>query len=188
MNKKKIIYPVIVILLLVIAIAGYISFNKTTGQIAKLNYDQGFEAARNLYTKVCVPPTANPAEINITSLYGKIIAVQSDGILVEANPIGLNGTEKKTVTVKIDGNTEIKQVVLKDETEYKNELSTYQTKIATNAQDLNPAEPPPSQYKQVSINITDLKTGHNVTVSVIGNITATTDEVTASQIIVDFAK
>jgi len=188
MNKKKIIYLLIIILLLVIAFAGILYIKKMTDNVAKLKYYQGWEEAKKLYAKVCVPATVDQASEKISNFYGKIKEVKADSIIVEANPIGLYSKGKKTMSVKIGENTQIKQIVLKDESEYNQELKLYQAKIGATSQELNPTEPPPSKFKQIKVDINSLKVDQGVTVTAGSNITEKTNEVIASEILIDYVR
>jgi len=187
MNKNKIIYLIIIILLLAIASGGILYVKKTTENITKEKYYQGWEEAKKLFAKVCVLPAADQAEIKINSFYGKIKEVKTDSITVEANPIGLNGSGKKLMYVKFDENTQIKQLTLKDENEYNQELKAYQAKIGATSQELNPSEPPPSKFKQIKVDINSLKPNQYATVTATTNITEKTNEVIANDILTEYA-
>ncbi len=188
-NNKKIFFYLIVTVLIAISfllvglvVKKQIKTSETRG------YQQGWDEAKKLFAKVCVLPTADQADIKINSFYGKIKEVKADSITVEANPIGLNSSGKKLMNVRLDESSQIKQLTLKDESEYNQELKAYQAKIGVTSQELNPTEPPPSKFKRIIVDINSLKSNQNVTVTSMTNITTKTDQVIASDILIDYAK
>lgn len=187
MNKKITIAGILIILLLVLAyFAGYTIGKKKSGSNCPAGYDQGWSDAEKRFAKTCKLPTISDKEIKITDFHGKIIAVSEGKIIIESSPLGLNVSNKQ-ITVRINSETQIKQTVLKTESEFNQELSDYNLKTKGVNQGPEPDIPLPLKFKQITVTEKILEINQGVSVSTISPIN-NTDEITAKEIIIDYSE
>lgn len=179
--KKVIIHLIIILLSLVAGI--FLGYRFEFGQKNTVNvaneYDKGWEECRARY-KELANTQSYEAEVEIRFLTGKIVKTDLNTINIDIIKFDYNADPNlDTRIIKIDDNTSINKVVKKDNEEYMEELGIYNKNFD------NGQEQPPSEFKEIGINSTELKIGQNVQVWVEQDV-RNIKEFTASKILIEF--
>lgn len=185
-NKKIYFYLVAAILIAAAFLTGGLLARKMDKKAEALWYNKGWEEAKIRYGKICALPSSSDQQFKVKSFSGRVKGVNAGSLVVDANPIGLNSQKNTVMAVKIDSATQIRRVLKKEDAEFDAEMEEYNKKNVLAGQELEPSVPPPSNFKQVNVNLETLENGDMIMVTATEEIDSNDTEVIAAEILIDY--
>lgn len=185
--KKYILYLGLAIIFFSLGFGGGYKIAQNRIKIdGDLRYGQGWEDAKKRFGTLCVLPGLDEKGAKTRIFHGVITEARDGQIVIDSDSFGKSFNEKKSITVSIGGETEIKRTVRKEDGAYQKELAEYRQGAGAAGAGAEPSVLPPSQFEQVKIESSSLKTGEGVTVTAVADVSEDDKEVTAAEILVDY--
>lgn len=164
MNYKK-IFLYFIIFVIIFALGGvtgsFIIMNKIKIEKDKILSDC-WDNARKELVGTCRPPANIDENAAVTNFYGKLLEIKSDlkQIVIDPAPLGDGEDKISSLILKITPDTQIEQVIRKDDIEYQKELEEFNQKFESDKNIIYPL-----QYANKPVDINAFKAGQVVTIT-----------------------